>query len=103
MLEKAYVGERIASLRMKKGVSAQDMSLSLGLSANYINKVELKKSYPSWEVFLNICEYFEIEPKDFFDTEITNPAQLNELIMEARGLDDETLGLMIGIARKVRK
>ena len=31
---------RIAELRAQKGVSARDMSLSLGQSESYINKIE---------------------------------------------------------------
>ena len=33
----AWVPERIAQLRTEKGVSARDMSLSLGQSESYIN------------------------------------------------------------------
>ena len=32
--------KRLAELRQEKGVSARDMSLSLGQSESYINKIE---------------------------------------------------------------
>ena len=32
--------QRVMELRMQKGVSARDMSLSLGQSESYINKIE---------------------------------------------------------------
>ena len=35
--------ERLAQLRMTKGVSARDMSLSIGQSTGYINNIENKK------------------------------------------------------------
>ena len=35
-----FVPERIAKLRTQKGVSARDMSLSLGQANNYINNAE---------------------------------------------------------------
>ena len=38
-----FVPERIAQLRIKKGVSARDMSLSLGQANNYINNIENKR------------------------------------------------------------
>lgn len=38
--------ERLAKLRSQKGVSARDMSLSLGQSESYINKIENKKALP---------------------------------------------------------
>ena len=37
MYEEEYFGKRISQLRTAKGVSARDMSLSLGQSESYIN------------------------------------------------------------------
>ena len=34
-----FVPERLAKLRTQKGVSARDMSLSLGQANNYINNI----------------------------------------------------------------
>ena len=42
-----FVPERLAKLRLQKGVSARDMSLSLGQANNYINNIENKKSLPA--------------------------------------------------------
>ena len=39
-----FFGNRLAQLRTAKGISARDMSLSLGLSESYINKIENKKA-----------------------------------------------------------
>lgn len=58
---------RLTQLRIQKGVSARDMSLSLGQSESYINKIENKKTLPSFTGFIYICEYFGITPKEFFD------------------------------------
>ena len=38
---------RLAQLREKKGVSARDMSLSMGQNPGYINNIESGKSMPS--------------------------------------------------------
>ena len=57
--------DRLASLRTKLGVSAREMSLSLGQSESYINKIENKKSLPSMTGFFYICEYLGIHPKRF--------------------------------------
>jgi len=46
-----FVAERISRLRMQKGVSARDMSLSMGQSENYINLIENKRNLPSMTVF----------------------------------------------------
>ena len=37
--------ERLVELRNQKGVSARDMSLSLGQSESYINKIENRRYY----------------------------------------------------------
>lgn len=39
--------KRLAQLRMNKGVSARDMSLSIGQNAGYINNIENGKALPS--------------------------------------------------------
>lgn len=69
--------ERILQLRTQKGVSARDMSLSLGQSESYINKIENGRTMPSMTVFFYICEYFEITPEKFFSFDTENPS-LNE-------------------------
>ena len=50
-----FVPERLAKLRTQKGVSARDMSLSLGQANNYINNIENKKSLPAMQSFFYIC------------------------------------------------
>lgn len=39
-MEILVFAKRLAELRLLKGISARDMSLSLGQSANYINAIE---------------------------------------------------------------
>ena len=55
-----FVPERLAKLRTQKGVSARDMSLSLGQANNYINNIENKKSLPAMQSFFYICEYLGV-------------------------------------------
>lgn len=66
--------ERLIELRTAKGVSARDMSLSLGQGAGYINNIESKRNLPSMTAFFYICEYLEITPYEFF--EFTNAPKL---------------------------
>lgn len=95
--------ERLTTLRMQKGVSARDMSLSLGQSPGYINNIENGVNYPSMSVFFYICEYFGISPKEFFDTETQNPSKLNELVEAAKGLTDAQLDNLIALTNGLRK
>ena len=46
-MEREDFCKRLAQLRINKGVSARDMSLSIGQSPNYINGIEGGKNYPS--------------------------------------------------------
>ncbi len=49
---------RLIELREKKGVSARDMSLSIGQNAGYINAIEAGKALPSMSGFFYICDFF---------------------------------------------
>ena len=56
---------RLAQLREKKGVSARDMSLSMGQNPGYINNIESGKSMPSLSGFFYICDYLHSPPVNF--------------------------------------
>lgn len=74
--------QRLTQLRMEKGVSARDMSLSLGQSESYINKIENRRTMPSMAGFFYICEFFELTPQEFFDPELTSPNKARDLQRE---------------------
>ena len=74
-----FVPERLAKLRTQKGVSARDMSLSLGQANNYINNIENKKSLPAMQSFFYICEYLGVTPQEFFDEGNTCPKPCGNL------------------------
>ena len=78
MYEKVFA-ERLSQLRIQKGVSARDMSLSLGQNSGYINHIENGQTLPSLSVFFNICDYFSITPNEFFSIENTNPKLIKEI------------------------
>ena len=82
---------RLAKLRIKKGVSARDMSLSIGQNAGYINNIENGKALPSMSSFFFICEYLNISPQEFFDTASQQPEELRILINNLKKLDARQL------------
>lgn len=43
------------------------------------------------QAFLDICEYFQITPLEFFDTEDTNPVLIKSITDESKKLPDEDL------------
>lgn len=96
-----FVPERLAKLRTQKGVSARDMSLSLGQANNYINNIENKKSLPAMQSFFYICEYLGVTPKEFFDEENEYPEVLQEFIAEGKKLDAKSLEYILGIMKNL--
>ena len=98
-----YFGRRVAQLRMKKGVSARDMSLSIGLSESYINKIENGIAFPSMQNFFYICEYLNITPKEFFDEGVKNPVLLQEIIDDLNGLDENQVKNIHEIIKGLKK
>ena len=83
--------KRLSELRTQKGVSARDMSLSLGQNPTYIHKIENGTSLPSMMGFFYICEYLNIEPSDFFAVERPCPAKLKDIMEDAQHLNREQL------------
>ncbi len=96
-----FIPERLAKLRMQKGVSARDMSLSLGQANNYINNIENRKALPAMQSFFYICEYLGITPQEFFDEETVYPALLQEIIDEAKCLEPKPLKCLLGIMKEL--
>ena len=96
-----FVPERLAKLRTQKGVSARDMSLSLGQANNYINNIENKKSLPAMQSFFYICEYLGVTPQEFFDEGNACPARLRELMDEAKRLDESALVHLLALMREL--
>ena len=101
MYEKEFA-KRLMELREQKNVSARDMSLSIGQSAGYINNIENGVNFPSMQLFFYICEYLEISPKEFFDIDTANPSKVNELMDVVKGLSDEQLNNIIGLAKGLK-
>lgn len=82
---------RLAKLRTEKGVSARDMSLSIGQNPGYINNIETGKALPSMSTFFYICDYLNISPQDFFETNVEIPEQLHHLIDNLKLLNKDQI------------
>jgi len=94
---------RLAQLREKKGVSARDMSLSIGQNPGYINNIESGKSMPSLSGIFYICEYLGITPGEFFDIESKNPTRLNGVITDLKRLNDKQLDTIATLIKDIIK
>ncbi len=102
-MEKEEFIKRLTELRMNKGVSARDMSLSLGQSPGYINNIENGVNLPSMSLFFYICDYFGITPLEFFDMDNSDPAKIQELVSAAKGLNSSQLEHVIAIINDIKK
>lgn len=94
---------RLARLREKKGVSARDMSLSIGQNPGYINNIETGKSMPSLSGIFYICEYLGVTPSEFFDLESTNPGKIDTIVQDLKHLDDAQLDTISALVKGLRK
>lgn len=90
---------RLAKLRTKKGVSARDMSLSIGQNPGYINNIETGKALPSMSTFFYICDYLNITPQEFFEVGVELPEQLHSLIDDLKQLNEKQLEHISAIVR----
>ena len=85
-MDKMFIANRITELRL---------SLDLGRNKSYIQSLSSGRNNPTMENFLEICEYFEITPAQFFDPDITNPplhTKASDLIKQLN--DDDLLALI---------
>ena len=94
---------RLAQLRERKGVSARDMSLSMGQNPGYINNIESGKSMPSLSGIFYICDYLGFTPSAFFDTDAAYPGKLYTLVNKLKLLDDQQLDSLTVIVDSMTK
>lgn len=102
-MDEKEIAVRLAKLRIAKGISARDMSLSIGQNPGYINNIETGKTLPSLAGLFYICEYLGITPSEFFDESTTEPIKLKILINSAKGLSDQQLDTLIAVANGLKK
>lgn len=100
-MDEKFVANRITELRVKKNVSEYQMSLDLGKNKSYIQNISSGRSLPSMSQFLEICNYFNITPQQFFDEELHNLPlyqKANDLLKQ---LDDDDMMAVILILNRL--
>ncbi len=96
-MDKKFVQQRYASIRLAHNLSARKLSLELGQSTEYINQIESGKNLPSLEGLFNFCDYFQISLGEFFEEEFTYPIEYKTLIKELNKLDSLELKQIIDL------
>ncbi|TYR78379.1 helix-turn-helix domain-containing protein [Priestia megaterium] len=62
------IGKKIKNLRLKKGLTQEELGERTDLSKGYISQLERDLSSPSMETFFSILEVLGCKPNEFFDT-----------------------------------
>ncbi len=102
MYEEDFV-RRLAQLRVKKGVSARDMSLSIGQNPGYINTIENGKAFPTMVNFFYICDFLGVTPQEFFDTGVPDPVAFKKLSEQIKHLPPEQVSALLTIVDGLTK
>lgn len=98
-----FVKNRITQLRMRKNVSEYKMSYDLGHSKSYIYNISSGKCMPPLKEFFTICDYFDISPAEFFDTDSRNPELINKAVEGMRRLDESDVIMLLSIINRLQK
>lgn len=102
MYEKLF-SKRLAELRIQKGVSARDMSLSLGQNPGYIRAIESGTTFPAMSSFFYICEYLNVTPQEFFDFKEEHADGINALVDQLDKLDEEQIQALTAFIKTIVK
>ncbi len=95
-----FIREKITQLRIKKGVSEYQMSYDLGHSRGYVNNISSGKSLPSLKEFIAICDYFDITPQQFFDSDIKDPELFQQALVGLKQLREKDLRMVLEIINR---
>ena len=102
-MDETFIRNRITELRLKSGISEYLLSLDLGQNRSYIQAISSGRALPSMKQFLNICEYFEITPLQFFDTSESNPQLVKKALDGIRTLSDDDLIMLLGLIARLNQ
>lgn len=65
--ENVKFGQRVASLRIEKGISQEALALQCGINRTYMGEVERGEKSPSLTIIVKIAKGLNISLKTLFD------------------------------------
>lgn len=96
--------ERLTALRLNNDLSERKLSLDFGRNSNYFNDIAKGKFLPSMSEFFSICEFFDISPSYFFETNeklsSVSKEQAKHLI---ESVDEEEMAVLLHVIKKFIK
>lgn len=93
----------LARQRVKRNISARQMSKDLGQNDNYIANIENNISGPSLPMLVKICKYFVFLSMNSLDYQTVNSPILYEAINGLKDLDASDLEPIAAIIKRLRK
>ncbi|MDE6966993.1 MAG: helix-turn-helix domain-containing protein [Clostridiales bacterium] len=100
-MDKSFIKERYARIRLAHNISARRLSMELGQSSEYINQIETGKSMPSVEGLINFCDYFGMSASEFFDDRISFPVEYKAIADELNKMDAMEIGLVLDLLKLI--
>ena len=102
-MDKSYIKERYAKIRLAHNISARKLSLELGQSTEYINQIESGKNMPSVEGLINFCNYFDISIGEFFEEKFNCPVEYSAIIEELNKMDSIAIKQVYELLKLINK
>lgn len=99
---KRFISDRVTQLRIQHGISEYEMSLALGQSGAYINKIALGKSMPSLEGLRNICKFCDISLSEFFNESLDAPMLYSKVVSAIYDLSEQDVELLKKLIDRLR-
>lgn len=81
---KQIIGKTIKALRIKQGLSQEDLAHECGVDRSYISMIEVGRNEPSITKIFELCDGLKIKPSDFFRLLENEYARISELSEEGK-------------------
>jgi transcriptional regulator with XRE-family HTH domain len=63
---KQVIGKTVKAIRIKKGLSQEDLAHECNVDRSYISMIEVGRNEPSVTKIFELCKGLKIKPSDFF-------------------------------------
>ena len=102
-IDENFIQQRILKLVAQSGQSERSFSAKMGRSYSYLGNITSGRALPSMGDFLEICRLLKVTPKDFFDTNSSNPALLDKITNELKSLSSKDIQMIETIVNRLMK
>lgn len=92
---KKLIGARIKNIRLKKGMTQEQLSEKMGINPKYLSSIERGKENPTLNTIINLSQSLGINIDEIFTSlQIEDPSRLKALLKSLLNeADDEQLKL----------